>query len=142
MATSEGTFVRCRYPRTIIDSTPVAAGETPNSFHMKADFIGVVPDWVLDHWYFKALLKDGTISVVAQTATTAIETAESEAAALERQAKLVQEMNVKIEEAREAARFEAEAEAAEQGLDQASRKKLIKSKQDAASAAVKKEYNQ
>jgi len=30
------------------------------------DYVGNAPDWVVRHWYFKALVKDGTI-VVSET---------------------------------------------------------------------------
>ena len=43
--------------------------ETKNglSFEAKAGWIGEVPNWVEEHWFFKALCKDGTVTAIVST---------------------------------------------------------------------------
>ena len=36
-------------------------------FAAKAGWIGEVPNWVQDHWYFKALCKDGTVTAIVSS---------------------------------------------------------------------------
>lgn len=36
-------------------------------FSAKAGWIGEVPDWVQEHWFFKALCKDGTVTSIVST---------------------------------------------------------------------------
>ena len=45
------------------------------------DYIGDVPKWVENHWYFKALCKDGTVTSIVSTNDKDIEAAESKAKA-------------------------------------------------------------
>jgi hypothetical protein len=35
-------------------------------FEAKAGWIGEVPQWVEEHWYFKALCKDGTVTAIVK----------------------------------------------------------------------------
>lgn len=133
-------FVSCKYPRTITNPHPVPVGQQPESFHMPAGYIGPVPDWVRNHWYFAALCRDGTVTTVVNTSSSAQEVAAAKAAEAEAAARLLQEKNVKIKEAQESARLQAEADAAADGLDQTSRKKLIAEREAAAKAAVEAEY--
>lgn len=36
-------------------------------FEVRAGWIGEVPKWVEDHWYFKALCKDGSVTAIVST---------------------------------------------------------------------------
>lgn len=139
-STPSSLFVSCKYPRTIVDPAPTKPGEQAQSFSMPRNYIGPVPAWVQNHWYFKALCKDGTITIVANTSSNAMEDAAAAAAAKEAANRLAQEKNVKINEAMEAARLQAEATAANEGLDQIARKELIATKEAEAKAAVEAEY--
>ena len=40
-------------------------------FEAKAGWIGEVPKWVQEHWYFKALCKDGTVTAVVSAKDSA-----------------------------------------------------------------------
>lgn len=133
-------FVSCKYPRTITHPVPTKPGEEPPVFHMAAGFMGSVPDWVREHWYFNALCKDGTVTVLVETGSSAVEAAAAQAQSIENQARLDQEKAVKIKEATEAAELEAEVEAAADGLDQVGRKKLIKKKVQEAVKAIEADY--
>jgi hypothetical protein len=39
-------------------------------FEAKAGWIGEVPQWVAEHWYFKALCKDGTVTAIVRSGGT------------------------------------------------------------------------
>ena len=41
--------------------------KTQLSFEAKAGWIGEVPQWVEEHWYFKALCKDGTVTAIVSS---------------------------------------------------------------------------
>jgi len=36
-------------------------------FEVKTGWIGEVPEWVAEHWYFKALCKDGTVTAIVSS---------------------------------------------------------------------------
>jgi hypothetical protein len=41
-------------------------------FEAKAGWIGEVPQWVENHWYFKALCKDGTVTEIVKGGATPV----------------------------------------------------------------------
>jgi len=41
-------------------------------FEAKAGWIGEVPQWVENHWYFKALCKDGTVTAIVKGGATPV----------------------------------------------------------------------
>lgn len=139
-----GIFVSCKYPRKITDPTPVPPGEKSKEFFMPKGYLGEVPAWVTNHWYFKQLQKDGTVTIAVDTRSVTLEAASTAAAEAEAKAKFKQELIVKVKEAQELAKAAAEAEASMQGLDETSTKKLIEKKQNEAKkqveSALKKEY--
>jgi hypothetical protein len=44
-------------------------------FSAKAGWIGEVPEWVQEHWYFKSLCKDGTVTAIVSTKDKAVQAA-------------------------------------------------------------------
>jgi hypothetical protein len=50
-------------------------------WEMKPGFIGDVPEWVVKHWYFDKLGKDGSISAIVSRKDKDIEKAAEKAAA-------------------------------------------------------------
>ncbi len=50
--------------------------DNPNVvWEMKPGFIGEIPKWVEDHWYFTVLCKDGSISAIVSKKDKAIQKA-------------------------------------------------------------------
>jgi hypothetical protein len=41
-------------------------------FEAKKGWIGQVPQWVENHWYFKALCKDGTVTAIVKNSETPV----------------------------------------------------------------------
>lgn len=127
-------IITCKKPVKIVD---------PNNserFEMIAKgYTGPVSGWILDNWYFKALCNDKTITVVYETSTKTLDNAAELAAKAE---ELIQEKAVKLKEATDDAIARAEIEAAEQGLDQVARKKLITKYTKEAKKAVEMEFTE
>jgi hypothetical protein len=113
-------------------SIPAKSGK----FDIKAGFLGDVPKEVTEHWYFKALCKDGSIAFCESKNDSDIEAAKKAAAEKEAGEKAKAERNRLIDEAKASAEETTKKEAADNGLDAAATKKLIKEKQAAAVEAV------
>ena len=41
-------------------------------FEVKAGWIGEVPKWVAEHWYFKALCKDGSVTAIVRNGAQSV----------------------------------------------------------------------
>ena len=41
--------------------------ENGTAFEKRAGWIGEVPKWVEDHWYFKALCEDGSVTAIVSS---------------------------------------------------------------------------
>lgn len=51
------------------------------SFFIPVGYLGEVPGWVENHWYFKALCNDGTITALVDSKDRTLEKAEAESEA-------------------------------------------------------------
>ena len=120
-------FINCKKNVEIVE------GE--NKVLLSAGYIGQIPPWVEEHWYFKALCKDGTITAVVKTEDNAAELA-SEAALKKDAAEKAAAKKRLIDEAKAAAKEAAEKEAAETGLNVADTKKLIAKMEKTAAGAA------
>ena len=92
-------YIHCKKHTGIIE------GE--NKYIIPRDYIGKVPEWVENHWYFKALCKDGTI-------TSVVDSTDKEAADAEAKTKAA-EKKAAAEAAKKAAEEEAKAKTASGG---------------------------
>lgn len=103
-----------------------------------ADYMGAVPEYVTNHWFYKALCKDGVITsivTVGKSDVIADNSAELKAAAQKKKAE-------EIRAAKKRAKAEAEAEAEKRGLDEITKKNLIKESQEAAVEKVEANYKE
>ncbi|GHV35104.1 hypothetical protein FACS1894187_07090 [Synergistales bacterium] len=50
-------------------------GDDGTVFEQRAGWIGEVPNWVENHWYFKALCKDGTVTAIVSAKDKAVQVA-------------------------------------------------------------------
>ena len=100
-------------------------GDEDTVFDMPAGYIGDVPAWVENHWYYKALCKDGVIVPLVKPTDTELEAADKAAKAKEAEAIKAAEKKAKLDKAKADAKKQAEKLADEQGLDVAASKKLI-----------------
>jgi len=114
-------------------------------WEMKPGFIGDVPEWVVKHWYFDALCKDGGVSKILSKKDKDIQDAvegkgadaEKAAAEAAKAAKQAEDDKKRlIDEAKAKAKSAAEDEAKANGLDAAATKKLIAEKQKTAVEVV------
>jgi hypothetical protein len=97
-------------------------------------FIGEVPAWAQEHWYFKALCKDGSITAI-------VASEEKPKPQIAPSADKETERKRLIDEAKNAAKLEAEADALTNGYDVATAHKHLKEKQKAAVAALKAQFD-
>lgn len=132
-------FITCNKNVKIREEVPgktrVSGEPEMREFDIPKDFVGSVPAWVAKHWYFKALCKDRTITTVVNTASTTLDAAAEAAKAKNAEVEREVEKMRRIDEAKNAARAEAEKAAEEEGLDQASKEDLIN---EAVTDAIKK----
>lgn len=129
-----GTFVTCRKTVKITDDL------TGEVFRMPSGFIGSVPKWVENHWYYKAMCNSGTITAIVSTHDNDLEKTEAEAKSKETAKRIEQEKAAKINTAKANAKKEAAEEATEKGLTKIAAKDLEKKKVAEAIAEVESEY--
>jgi pyruvate/2-oxoglutarate dehydrogenase complex dihydrolipoamide acyltransferase (E2) component len=110
-------FIHCRKATAIIGG----AGE---ALRLDPGYIGPIPAWAEEHWYFKALCSDGTITFVASGGEPAPGDAGAAAAAAKAEAKAKAAEKAALDKAKAAALAAARREALEKGLDEAAAKKL------------------
>ena len=124
----------------IISSKQTAKFINPKNnaeFHITNGYIGEVPKWVEDDWYFKLLAADGSVTEIIAEKTKAADI-DTDKAAKEAAVKALKEA---INKAKSEAKVEAEKEAEEKGLDVNAKKALIAEKQAAAESKIKAEFN-
>ena len=125
----------------IISSKETAKFTNPednSEYQIDNGYIGEIPKWVENDWYFKSLAADGSITeIIAEKPKTT--DVDAEKAAKEAAAKALKEA---ITKAKAEAKVEAEKEAEEKGLDVNAKKALITERQAAAEAKVKAEFEE
>ncbi|MCL1867303.1 MAG: hypothetical protein FWF82_07835 [Oscillospiraceae bacterium] len=106
-----------------------------------AHFVGICPDEIFKHWYFKALCKDGTITFLDDSKDSTSE--ETAKIAAEKEAKIAEqaERRRRIDEAKEAAKIAAEKEADEKGMTAPDKKKLVSERIKEAVQIVTDSFN-
>jgi len=94
-----------------------------------AHYLGKCPEDVMQHWYFKALCKDGTITYLDDSKDSTVEDAQKTAEAKKAQEAADTERKRLIDDAKNTAKEEAEKEAKEKGLTAPETKKLVVDRQ-------------
>ena len=108
-------------------------------FQITNGYIGEIPKWVEDDWYFKALAADGSVTEIIAEPPKKVTATDPDKAAVEAKAK---ELKDAITKAKAEAKKEAEKEAEEKGLDVNAKKALITEKQTAAEMKVRAELEE
>jgi len=121
-------FINCKKSVEIVDGK--------NKACFPAGYIGRVPEWAEQHWYYKALCKDGTITAVVRANEKTPEELAAEEVARTAAAEKKALNKRLVDEAKATAKEEAEKKAAEDGLNATDTKKLVAEMVKAAVDAV------
>ena len=115
--------------------------EKGKTYDIPYQYIGSVPEWVENNWYFKSLLNSGDILTYQKEEAkkdSVLEKGDEKAKELKTHSEKVAEEAKVLDEVVNQATKEAEEKAIEQGLDEVTKKNFIKSEVEKAVSSNKK----
>lgn len=107
-----------------------------SEFDIPKNYIGTVPKWVEDHWYFQAHARAKNVLMVASQRDSAIEEAQSVQSASAKATQLDAQVKEKVKQAKVEAKEKATKEAADLGYDAVTTKQYVRSAVENAAAAA------